>query len=224
MAYGITSTGGVTLASGAIAQEVRTTQTVGESLVVGEDGEYAKADPLNNLKKVININGIGNAGMDGVVSGVIAVPSTMTVTKSEQNEVHNGRATFTLNASAEIAFTDITEGNDASGSGDPDEDTLHVVSCNLALTESVRRSTEASEILALATTGVPGLRALNRLKTPFSIKGKNTFPASVVLGSNGTALYGMTSGKTLVTKLDAMQKMDDFPSWDTDGCQYPVAA
>src|SRR4051812_19128708 len=104
--YGITSYYGVTMPSGAIVQDASRSQSIEPSEVVGEDGEYVKADPLKTKKIDVSINGVGPAGLDAVVSGIVTSPATMTVIKAEQNEVNKGRATFTLSAAAFLAFSD----------------------------------------------------------------------------------------------------------------------
>jgi hypothetical protein len=222
---GITSTHSITLPSGAIAQDVRRTKTVAPSEVIGTSGEYENVKPLKQMKVDVVITGVGPAPLSSVTSGNVAPPSTMKALNAEQGEKSTGdnRATFTLNSTAMESFSDSAGSPAAAGAGDPDEDTLGIVSITLALAETLSVRREVKDVNVPATNGTPGARGTCCLKNTISVRGRGDIPASLTMGSDGIAVAGLSDGVTLVGKLEEGQKADDINDWAGEAGNYPEA-
>ena len=223
---GITSTYGLTLPSGAIAQDARKVQTVGVSEVPGISGEYVKAATLKQKKVDVTVSGVGPAGLSGVTSGNVSPPSTLKILSVEQGEKSTGdnRATFSINATGMSSFVDAAGTPDAAGGGDPDEDTLGIVSVTLALSETLSCKSEVKDVNVPATDGTPGARATCCLKNSVSVRGRGDIPSSLMLGTDGLEVAAFTGGVMLVGKLEEGQKADDINDWSAEAQHYPSAA
>ncbi|WP_156345497.1 hypothetical protein [Verrucomicrobium spinosum] len=159
-----------------------------------------------------------------VTSAAIALPATMTIIKSDATEVNNGRVSCTVMASGHSAFTDAAGASPGVGAGDPDEDTLNIVSCSFSLAENVQVSHEVQDKMILGGDGAPGARATCLQKNSFTTRFRGDLPAGVVLGTSGAGVKGLEDGKLLVNQLMEEQKMDDFNGGSVGGNHYPLAA
>jgi hypothetical protein len=224
---GVTSTYGVTLPAGAIAQNASKSQNVDVSEVPGDDGEIALASPLRANKVDVSVSGVGPAGLDAVTAGNVALPATMTILSVEQGEKSSGdnRATFSINATGMEAFTETAVGTpDAAGAGDPDEETLGIVGITMSLSETYSERREVNDVNAPATNGAPGARAKCNVRSSFSVRGKGDKSAALTMGIDGIAPAGISTGKTIVRQLVENQAAQELNGWGAEAMNYPAAA
>lgn len=215
------------LAAGAIAQSVQRTRSVEISEVPGADGEYAKASPLRQMKTEVSISGVGPANLGGIAAGNVDPTSTLKLVSIEQGEKSSGdnRATFSLQAVGYTAFDESAVGTpDDAGAGDPDEDTLGIVAVTLALSETFSQRREIKDLIAPATDGSPGARAMCGIKNTFSVRGKGDVPASLTLGFDGIEVAGIATGKTIVRQIMDDEKSQEINGWGAEANNYPAAA
>lgn len=229
MAYhiGITSTHGITLQAGAIANAVDKSSKVGVSEVTGVAGETVKTDSLRINQVDITISGVGPALLSGVTSADVTVPSTLKLLRAQQDEKSTGdlRAMFSRTYTGMVAFDESAAGEDeGAGEAEPDADTLGIVSATFTLLESLSKTSEVKDVNVPATNGAPGARATCLKKNTASVRGRGDLPANITLGLSGMAVYGLSGGKTHVTQLDEGQKADDINSFGAQASHYPLAA
>jgi L-serine deaminase len=224
---GVTSTGGLTLPSGAIAHKVDKSSKVGVSEVLSTAGEYGKTDSLRIKQVDLTISGVGPAGLAGVTAATLGAPDTMKILRAQQDEKSTGdlRANFTINATAMEAFDETAAGEgEGAGAAEPTADTLGIVSATFSLLESLSKTSEVKDVNVPDTDGTPGARGTCSKKNTATIRGRGDLPANITLGLAGMAIYGLTGGKTHVTQLDEGQVADDINSFGAQANHYPLAA
>ncbi len=221
-AIGITTKYGITLPSGAVANKVDRTRTVGYSEVPGENGECALVAPLKTLQTSVTISGIGPVDLSDVAVGTIGSPSTLSPLRIEQGEVNNGRATFTLNYTGHSSFSSASNGGSA-GSGAPDESSINVVSVAYSLTKDCRVAAEVDDVLELATDGTPGFRGTVNRRLSFSASGKGDIPSNVGPGASGAKHFLVADGATIVTSITDTQEARGANGWSFDAMNWPDA-
>lgn len=222
---GVTSHYGITLPDGAECVAISKTSTVEISELMDCEGEFVKADALHHKKVEVAFSFVGAPMHDSVAVGDVALPATMTITKSDATESNAGRVSCSITAAGHESFTDAGTGaSPGEGEAGPDEDTLNLVSCTLALAESVQVTKEVQDKVLIGYDGAPAARATHSAKNSFAVKFKGDIPAGVVLGLSGVGVYGLTGGKLIVSKLMEEQKNDDFNGGSIEGSHYPSAA
>lgn len=219
---GITTTHGITLASGLKAQKVDRNRTVGFSEVPGTNGECLLVKPLKTLKTEVTIAVIGAASLALVSVGEIGTPSDLTPLRIENSETNNGRATSTINYTGHSTLGSSSSGGSA-GAGSPDEHTIEVVSVAYSLTKDCKVSAEMDDALELVPAGTPGFRAGYNRRLPFSASGKGDIPANVGVGAGGSKHASITGGATITTSLTDTQEARGVNGWSFDATNWPSA-
>lgn len=214
---------GVTLGTGAEADDCQKTQTVEIAELMGDaDGEIALADPVNHVQIECTVSGDGPLGLS-ISPGTVADPTTLTVISKEVSEAPNQRCTFSARATAHDSFTD-PDTSITSVGAEPAIADLEITSVEYSVAESVRRSAEVSDMVLVGTDGTPAHRATVTLRNPFSIQGRGDLPAGVGLGTGGANFAGATTGKVVVGTLTEGEKRADWNRWSVDGNQYQSAS
>lgn len=221
-AIGVTSTYGITLATGAIAQKVDRTRSLEPSEVVGVDGEVSLVKPLALMKTEVSISGIGLAPIASVAVGTVATPADIEIISAEQGESNNGRATFSLKASGTAVIPSASTGGSA-GSAVPDEHTINIVGVSYSLTQDCRVSAEVSDMIIQATDGTVGFRAKYAKRFSFSANGKGDIPSNVGIGAVGAKHFSISGGATITTSLTDTQEMRGVQGWSFDAVNHPAA-
>ena len=220
---GITSTYGVTLGSGAIAQKVDRTRSLEASEVIGVDGEGALVKALPLMKTDVSISGIGLSTLAGVVVGTIGTPADISIVSATQSESNNGRATFDIKASGVAAIPAASNGGSA-GSAAPDEHTVNIVGVAYSLTQECSVSAEITDLVVQATDGTAGFRALFGKRLTFNASGKGDIPSNVGIGAVGAKHFSVSGGATLTTTLTDTQEARGVQGWSFDAMNLPSAA
>lgn len=185
-------------------------------------GAYNLADPVNKATRELQISGDGPHGMT-LVEGAIADPSTMTAVRVETSEAPNQRVTFTVRASAEIAFVDPGTSVGATGA-EPTIADLEIESVEYAVAESVRRNYEVTDLTLVGSDGTPDSRATLAEKGSFNIVGRGDVPASVAAGTGGASFVGASTGIVVVGTFGRNEKRGDWNGWNVDGNHYKAAS
>lgn len=220
----ITSTEGVTLATGAEADDVEKVSTVEIAELADQaTGEYIKASPVNHKEIAVRITGDGPHDLTEPAAGTVADPATITVISAEVTEAPNQRCNFSVRATGHEAFTDPAGSVSATGA-EPDIDDLEIVSVEYSIAENVRRSYEVEDMVLVGTDGTPANRATVGVKGTFSIQGRGDLPAGTALGTGGAAFQDGDTGLVLVNSLMEGEKRKDWNRWGADGSHYKVAA
>lgn len=219
---GITTTHGITLASGLKPQKVDRVRSVGVSEVPGVDGECILVKPLKTLLTDVTISGVGFADLDLVESGEIATPADLSPLRVENSEVNNARGTFTLNAKGHSPIGSASSGGSA-GAGSPDEHNIEVLSVAYSLTKDCRVAKEVDEAVEMTPAGIPGFRAKFNTRLPFSASGKGDIPANVGVGAGGTKHASISGGATITTSLTDTQESRAVNGWNFEAMCWPEA-
>jgi hypothetical protein len=215
---------GITLASGAEADDVSDTSAVEIAELIEQDtGHIIKASPVNMKTRAVEISGDGPATLTDVATGTVGTVSDLKVNKVEITEAPNKRCTFSLSAAAVAAFTDPAASPSAAGA-EPDIDDLEIVSVEYAVAESVRRGYEVEDMTLPGSDGAPYARARTTRKGTFSIAGRGDRPAGAALGTGGAAFSGSDTGLVVVSKEMDGQKRKEWNRWSLEGNHYPNAA
>jgi hypothetical protein len=219
---GITTTHGITLASGLKPQKVDRVRSVGYSEVPGPDGECLLVKPLKTMLTDVTIAGVGVADLSLVAVGAIATPADLAPLRVENSEVNNARATFTLNSKGHSALGSASTGGSA-GAGSPDEHTIEVLSVAYSLTKDCRVSAEMDEAVELTPAGIPGYREGFNRRLPFSASGKGDVPTNVGIGAGGSKHASVTGGATITTSLTDTQEVRAVNGWNFEAMAWPEA-
>lgn len=213
---------GITLASGAVADDASKTSSVEVSEVLSTDtAAVIHVAPLHMAKVETQVSGEGPHDL-ALTAGTVATPSTLTKISVELGETTNGRCTFTARAAGHAAFTDPAE-TPAEVGAEPTIADLLVTSVEYSIVESVRRTSTLEDKVLAGTDGGPAARATCTPRRTFSIVGRGDKPAGLVLGTGGAEFVGATTGLVLVTSLMEGEKRGDWNRHSADG-RHDLAA
>lgn len=219
----VSSTYGITLPSGAVAESVKRSRKIETDKMVGTSGEYSKFDAHHTKAVEVTIEGKGPAGLDGVTSATVGTPSTLKITKAEQKEANKGRAGFSLTALGHEDYDDADSAAAIDGA-EPDIDSLVITSVTHAVAQTLTKSSSVTDKTELGVDGKPALRATCQKLNAFSSEGKGDIPAAVALGTGGAGIAGLTGGKLIVSQLDDDQKNGEWNGYSFSGEHCPSAA
>ena len=220
---GISTLYGISLASGAVAQKVERTQSVGFSEVPAQaTGETALVKPLKTLKTEVTITGAGPGSLSAVVIGEVDAPADIAVLRVEMSEVNDGRVSFTISGAGHSTLGSASSGGSA-GAGSPTVATIEVLSVAYSLTKDCRVQVEIDEALELVPAGTPGFRALYNRRLSFSGSGQGDIPANVGVGAVGSKHASITGGATITTSLTDTQETRAVNGWSFDATNWPSA-
>lgn len=191
-------------------------------LMEQDTGDYILADPVNVAKQELQISGDGPHGMT-LAEEEIADPSTMTAIRVEISEKPNGRVTFSVNASAAVAFVDPGTSVGVTGA-EPAIGDLEIKSVEYSVAESVRRTYEVTDLLLVGSDGTPDSRATISEKGSFNIVGRGDAPVGVAAGTGGAAFVGASTGIVVVSNFTQNEKRGDWNGWGADGNHYKAAS
>jgi len=222
--FGIDSTYGITVPAGATVQTVDHEQSAEISELQGEDGEIKKASTTHVKKVTVDINLVGTAGIDTVVPGNVASPSSLEIISVEQGERVNNRPTAMIKAAGYEGIDDGSGSGSGAGAGSPDEDTLEVVSVDYALAQDVKISPSVMDEMIPGVDGHPALRQKVKLVNTLDFSFAGDIPSGVALGTGGAGAAGLTGGKLIVQSLKEKQEAGKFNSGSASAKHYPAAA
>ena len=191
-------------------------------LMAQDTGAFILADPVHAAKQQLQVSGDGPHGMT-LVEEQIADPSTMTAVRLETGEKPNGRVTFSVQASADVAFVDPNTSVGAVGS-EPAIGHLIIKSVEYSAVESVRRTAEVKDLVLIGSDGTPIDRATLSGKSTFQIVGRGDAPVGVAAGTGGAAFVGASTGIVVVGTFGENEKRGDWNGWNTDGGHYKAAS
>lgn len=215
----IATTYGITLATGAVADDCQKTSTVEVNEVLSAAAaEVIHADPVHMAMVEATVSGEGPHSLS-LTAGSVATPSTLTKLSVELTEAPNSRVQFSCRASGAIAFED-DPGSPAEVGAEPVIADLTVKSVTYAIVESVRRSSTLEDKILVGTDGEPAARATHTPRRTFAIAGRGDKPAGLALGSGGVEFVGATTGKVVVSSLMEGEKRGDWNRWSADGQHY----
>lgn len=208
---------GIAIPAGSEIDSVNRNTRVEINEVVDESTlEIILADPVNMAEREVSVSGDGPVGII-LAPADIADPSTLTLTRAEISEPNpNNRCTFSVRGSSMIAFND-TGGAVADVGAEPTIADLEIRSVEYSAAESVRRSTELTDLTLVGTTGEPIERATVTPKGTFAINGRGDVPVGVGLGTGGASFKGCSTGKVVVGNFGESEKRGDWNGWNTDG-------
>lgn len=214
---------GVTLGTGAEADDCEKVQTVGVAELAGDsDNEIVKATPHLMAATECTVSGDGPATL-ALTPGAVATPSTLTLIEVEVSESPNNRCTFTARAAGHAAFTDPAATVSEVGA-EPAIGDLEVKSVEYSIAESVRRTSSVQDMVLVGTDGTPAARATTRKTRTFDIAGRGDLPAGVALGTGGAAFTGGDTGIVVSTTLRTGEKRGDWNRWGNSGNHYLSAS
>lgn len=191
-------------------------------LMAQDTGAFILADPVNVAKQTLQVSGDGPHGIT-LTEATIADPSTMTATNVQTSEKPNGRVTFSVSASAEVAFTDPAATVGSVGA-EPSITDLEIVSVEYSVAESVSRTYEVTDLTLVGTDGTPAARATLSEKGTFSISGRGETPVGVAAGTGGAAFVGGSTGIVVANNFTENEKRGDWKGWSVSGNHYKAAA
>jgi hypothetical protein len=220
----ITTTHGLTLATGAVADDVEKSVSVEILEVTSQtSGEVVRVDCVNMATETVTISGDGPGDKTKVAAGTIATPSDLKEIRVENNESPNGRLNFSLTAESNVSFTDPASTVAAVGA-EPTIADLEIVSVEYSIAESVRLAAEVRNSVLIGTDGTPAARCHIEARHPFTVNGRGDLPTGVAAGVGGVAFVGGNTGKVIVPNLTTGEKRGDWNRWGTDGTQLKAAA
>lgn len=218
----IATTYGVTLVSGAEADDCQKTETVEISTVADSaTNEIVYANPVNHKRIETQVTGDGPRALS-LSAGNVANTATLTVIFNEVTEAPNARPTFTVRAAGHTSFTDPATALSAVGA-EPTIADLEITSVDYAVAERVTRSSSLTDMVLVGTDGIPAYRETTQLVNPFSVQGRGDLPAGVALGTGGANFVGGDTGKVLAGTLVTGEKRGDWNRWSVDGTRYASA-
>lgn len=218
----ISTTYGVTPATGTEVDDASKTTTVEVSEVLGtDDAEIILADPINVARVETSVSGEGPHGLT-LTPGTVGTPSTLTVLDVEVRELPNARCQFTARASGSVAFVDDPATVSEVGA-EPAITDLKVKSVTYSIVESVRRTSSVEDKVLVGTDGTPAARATHTRRRTFAIVGRGDKPAGLLLGTGGADFVGGTTGKVIVTSLMEGEKRADWNRHSAEGQHYLAA-
>lgn len=214
---------GVTLATGARADDCQKTQTVEiNELLEHDDGEIGLLDPVNTVNIESTVSGDGPHGL-ALTPGTVATTSTLTTVSVDVTESPNNRCNFSVRATGADSFTD-PDATPADVGAEPTIADLKITSVAYSIAESVSRSSTIDDMVLTGTDGTPAARETVTQRRPFSIQGRGDLPAGVALGGGGATFKGATTGKVVSGSLMSGEKRADWNRWSNDGMHAPAVA
>lgn len=215
---------GITIPAGSEVDSVTRNTRVEINEVIDESTlEIILADPVHMAEREVSVSGDGPIGI-ALTAADIADPSTLTITRAEISEPNpNNRCTFSVRGASMIAFTD--PGTSVTDVGaEPTIADLEIRSVEYSAAESVRRSTELTDLTLVGTDGEPLERATVTPKSNFTINGRGDVPVGVGAGTGGASFKGCATGKVVVGNFGETEKRGDWNGWSVDGGHYKSAS
>lgn len=220
----LSSAYGLTLETGAEAEDVQDTSTVAVAELIDQSsGEVVKAAPVNIAFRELTVSGEGPADLTDAAVGSVGTPSTLNITSIELSEAPNQRCRFSLTMRGSEAFTDPATSLSATGA-EPTIDDLEITSVAYTIAESVRRSYSVQDLTLVGTDGAPEARHKVGRVGSIAVQGRGDLPAGAALGTGGAAFKGCDTGIVVVTNEMQGERRRDWNRWSVEGSHYPSAA
>ena len=220
----MTSSYGLTLGTGAEAEDVSDTSTVeAVELIDQSSGEVVKVAGANIKRREVQVSGDGPQDLTAAAVGSVGTTSTLTIISNEVSEAPNQRCRFSITMAGHAAFTDPGTSVGATGA-EPTISDLEITSVAYTIAESIRRTYAVQDLVLVGTDGAPEARHRVGLVGTFSVQGRGDLPGSTAIGTGGAAFTGGNTGIVFVTSQMEGERRRDWNRWSVDGSHYKSAA